>query len=220
MAYNKNFVISFVRHGESLGNSGLYYEDRYHKDDPPLSSLGLRQAEALGQSSITDDVDRIYSSSLVRAVATAYPTAVKLHKPIILLPDLMETGTGIISTDTEVLRLNYPLAVPCVGETSPTGGPCALRDDSFEAISLRAKRCIDFFFNTAQNGEHIMAVTHGTFSGYLMRAALGIEGEATFRWQVDNCCITRIIFTEDETPKLSFSNFTGHLDCLRNQLSD
>ncbi len=220
MAYNKNFVISFVRHGISLGNVGLKYEDAYHKDDPPLSPSGLLQADALGKSRITDDVDRIYSSSLLRAVQTAYPTAEKLGKPIILLPDLIETGTGISSTDAELLRQKYPLAVPCIGEKTPAGGPLLPEDSSFESISRRAKRCIDYFYNTAENGEHIMAVTHGTFLGYLMRAALGLEGEAVFRWQADNCCITRVIFYEAETPKLSFANFTGHLDCLRNQLSD
>jgi len=100
----KNFMISFVRHAESMGNIGLQYEDNFHKNDPPLSPQGLIQAQLLGESSVTDTVDTIYSSSLIRAVQTAYPTAEKLSKKIILLPDLMENDTEISGTDIRLLE--------------------------------------------------------------------------------------------------------------------
>lgn len=218
MAYNKNFTVSFVRHAESYGNVGLRYEDEYHSDDPPLSPFGLLQAEALGKSKVTDSVDRIYSSSLMRAVQTAYPTAEKLNKQVILLPDLMEINTRISGTDIYRLEKNYPLAVPCVSEPTPTGGKLLLGDENPEMFAARGKRCMDFFFNTAKEGEHIMAVSHGSFFGYLIRAALGIELPETFCWQVDNCCITRVIFRKDGIPKLSFANFTGHLENIGNVL--
>lgn len=208
----KNFMISFVRHAESMGNIGLPYEDKFHKNDPPLSPHGLNQAQLLGESTVTDTVDTIYSSSLIRAVQTAYPTAEKLSKKIILLPDLMENDTEISGTDENLLEREYPLAVPCISEPTPTGGRLLLGNESVSDRVMRGKRCVDYFINNASEGEHIMVVSHGSYFGYLIRAALGIGLPESFCWQVDNCSITRVIYRSDGIPKLSFANYTGHLN--------
>lgn len=211
MCKTKNFIISFVRHAESCGNVGIPYEHEYHKDDPPLSPQGLRQAQLLAKSSITDNVDKIYSSSLIRAVQTAYPTAEKLSKEIILLPDLMEIGTAISGTENILLKEKYPLAVPCTAEPTPAGGTLFLGNENVPLLVARGKRCIDYFYNNASGGEHIMVVSHGSYFGYLIRAVLGISLPESFCWQVDNCCVTRVIYRSDGLPKLSFANYTGHL---------
>lgn len=206
-----DLVISFVRHAESLGNVGIPYEHEYQKDDPPLSPQGLIQAEKLAGSGLLSGVDKIYSSTLVRAVATAYPTAERLNKKIVLLSDLMENNTEIAGTEAQRLQRDFPLAVPCC-EPTPTGGPLLLgKEDTNERV-LRAKRCMDYFFSTAKDGEHIMVVTHGSYFGYLMREALGILLPETFCWQVDNCSVTRVIYRKNGIPKLSFANYTGHLN--------
>ncbi len=211
MSRNTDFVISFVRHAESRGNVGIPYEHEYLKDDPPLSPKGLIQAKMLADSGFLDSVNRIYSSTLVRAVETAYPTAEKLNKEIILLSDLMENDTEIAGTELSRLQRDFPLAVPCEAPT-PTGGPLILGKESVKERQLRAKRCIDYFLKEARDGEHIMVVTHGSYFGYLIREALGISLPETFCWQVDNCCVTRVIYRKDGIPKLSFANYTGHLN--------
>ncbi len=210
MNRNINFVISFVRHAESCGNVGIPYEHEYRKDDPPLSPKGLMQAQRLADSGFLSGVDKIFSSTLVRAVATAYPTAVSLNKKVILLSDLMENDTEIAGTETERLQRDFPLAVPCT-EPTPTGGLLIIGKEDTTGRQLRAKRCIDYFFGEAKEGEHIMVVTHGSYFGYLLREALGISLPETFCWQVDNCSVTRVIFRKGNSPKLSFSNYTGHL---------
>ena len=210
--YNKNFMISFVRHAESLGNIGVPYVPEYQQDDPPLSPKGHIQAKKLAESYITDNIDKIYAGTLIRTIQTAYPTAEKLNKEIILLPDLMELGTRISGTELFRLERDYPLAVPCLKEPTPCNGTLLLGDEDTAALQNRAKRCIDYFYNEANEGEHLMVVSHGSFFGYLMRAALGISLPESFCWQVDNCCVTRIIFRSDNVPKLSFANYTGHLD--------
>ncbi len=211
MSNDKNFCISFVRHAESLGNIGVVYTPEFQKDDPPLSPSGLIQAELLGKSSMTDGVTRIYSSTLIRAIQTAYPAASKLSKEIILLPDLMEIGTAISGTELWRLERDYPLAVPCVSEPTPAGGTLLLGEESVSDLTKRGKRCIDYIYNNANENDHIMVVSHGSFFGYLIRAALGIALPETFCWQVDNCCITKVIYRSGAIPKLSFANFTGHL---------
>lgn len=207
----KNYMISFVRHAESCGNVGIFYENEYHKDDPPLSEYGLIQANCLADNSIVESVTKIYSSSLIRAVQTAYPTSEKLNLKIMLLPDLMEIGTRIPGTDLWRLKENYPLAVPFSGDISPTGAAVMLGEESVADLVERGKRCISFLENEAEEGDHIMVVTHGSFFGYLLRAALGIELPEKFCWQVDNCSITRVIFRKDNIPKLSFANSVQHL---------
>lgn len=210
MSRSIDFVISFVRHAESRGNVGIPYEHEFQKDDPPLSPKGLLQADKLSDSDFLSDVDRIYSSTLVRAVETAYPTAKKLNKKIILLSDLMEINTEIAGTEIWRLQRDFPLAVPCA-EPTPTGGPLLLGSEGENERQLRAKRCIDYFIGEAKNGEHIMVVSHGSYFGYLIREALGISLPETFCWQVDNCSVTRVIYRKDGIPKLSFANYTGHL---------
>ncbi len=210
MSLNKDFVISFVRHAQSRGNVGIPYEHEYQKDDPPLSPKGLLQARMLSDSGFLDDIDRIYSSTLVRAVETAYPTAEKLSKEIILLSDLMENDTEIAGTEISRLEKSFPLAIPCT-EPTPTGGPLLLGSEGVRERQLRAKRCIDYFLSCAADGEHIMVVTHGSYFGYLLREALGISLPETFCWQVDNCSVTRVIYRKDGIPKLSFANYTGYL---------
>ncbi len=208
---DKNFCVSFVRHAESLGNIGIAYTPEFQKDDPPLSPAGLEQAALLGKSSITDSVTKIFSSSLIRAVQTAYPTAKKLSKQIILLPDLMEIGTNISGTDLWRLERDYPLAVPCISEPTPAGGTLLLGQENSNELTIRGKRCIDYICKNASEGDHIMVVSHGSFFGYLIRAALGIDLPETFCWQVDNCCVTKVIYRSGSIPKLSFANYTAHL---------
>ena len=211
MIYNKNFIVTFVRHAESLGNVGLPYDDEFQKDDPPLSPAGIMQAQLLAESPVTDSVSKIYASTLIRTVQTAYPTAVKLNKKIILLPDLMEINTEIPGTEISRLEADYPLAVPCISEPSPAGGKLLLGKESVSDRVKRAERCMQFFFNEATDGDHLMVVSHGSYFGYLIRAALGLSLPESFCWQADNCCLTRVIFRADAIPKLSFANYTGHL---------
>lgn len=211
MNFNKDFVISFVRHGQSRGNVGIPYEHEYQKDDPPLSPEGLKQAEKLADSGFLADADMIFSSTLVRAIETAYPTAQRLSKNIILLPDLMEINTVISGTELWRLSRDFPLAVPCTEEPTPAGGTLLLGNEGEEGRQLRAERCIRYFLSLSSECDHIMVVTHGSYFGYLMRAALGISLPETFCWQVDNCSVSRVIYRKEGVPKLSFSNYTGHL---------
>ncbi len=214
MTSTKNFVITFVRHAESCGNVGIPYEHEFHRNDPPLSPYGHIQAEKLAESFQTDNVTKIYSSSLIRAVQTAYPVAEKLSREIILLPDLMETGTEISGTDISLLKSRYPLAVPCVKEPTPAGGTLLLGNEDTEAFVRRGKRCVEYFQSVAEEGDHIMVVSHGSYFGYLVRAALGISLPESFCWQVDNCSMTRVIYRSEGIPKLSFANYIGHLNNL------
>ena len=179
----KNLEIIFVRHGQSYGNVTFENQPAFDTEDPPLTEEGLKQAELLSKRFGRGDIDRIFSSTLIRAVQTAKPTAEKLSLKIQLVSDLVEVGTKTVGTDHE----------------TPV--------QSFE----RAQKCLDYIFSVCNDNERVLVVSHGTFLGYLIRCALGLGAQPTFRLQEDNCAITHIAFFEDDTPKLKYANDTFHL---------
>ena len=79
-----------VRHGhQDLPPTDKPVEDRLN---PPLSSIGKRQAEALGARLANTRVDVIYSSDLLRAEETARAVAVHHAVEHVVLPELREIG--------------------------------------------------------------------------------------------------------------------------------
>ena len=81
-----------VRHGQSKANEGGYLVG---KTEAPLSSLGERQAKAVGEYILkTYKVDAIYSSPLSRACNTVKGVADALDLPIIKADELSEFDFG------------------------------------------------------------------------------------------------------------------------------
>ena len=106
----------FIRHGQSENNA-LYENtgsDLGRVDDPRLTSVGIRQAEATARyvSSSVDPVDRnrsgrnfgfthLYCSPMYRAIATGKYIAEALNLPLVVLKDWHETG-GIFLEDKQM----------------------------------------------------------------------------------------------------------------------
>lgn len=79
--------ILVIRHGQP--------DDESHsggQGDPPLSELGRRQAEAIGEFLSTEHVDHVVASPLVRAHHTALPLCDRLGIEPELDDDLKEAG--------------------------------------------------------------------------------------------------------------------------------
>lgn len=205
--------IVFIRHCESFGNVGLATPEGFHPDDPPLTDNGLEQAKKLTACFEEGEIAHIYASPLTRTVQTVYPTAQKLGMKIELLPDLMETNTHIGGCARKMLERDFPLAVPCTNEPTPTGGSLLLPEkESPEMLAARAKRCIDYIRKKFSNGETVIVVSHGTFFGYLIRECLDIGVDETFNWEVDNCSATCVVLRKDgKKPLLRTANSTKHL---------
>lgn len=205
--------IIFIRHGESCGNVGLATPEGFHPDDPPLTENGLRQAQKLAACFEKGEIAHIYASPLTRTVQTVYPTAEKLGMRIELLPDLMEVDTRIAGCEREMLERDFPLAIPCTSEPTPTGGTLLLSgNETPEALTARAKRCIDYIRNNYSGGETVIVVSHGTYFGYLIRECLEIGCGETFNWEVDNCSATCVVLRKDgRKPLLRTANYTTHL---------
>ncbi len=63
-----------VRHGEQFFFDGMTMGDAY---DPPLTDLGRRQAEAVGDRLASTELDAVFCSTMQRAIATA--SAIAAH---------------------------------------------------------------------------------------------------------------------------------------------
>lgn len=84
-------IIYIIRHAKSIANdTGLFGGIT----DYPLSKDGLKQAEDLSNRLSNIMIDAIYSSPLIRAIDTIKPTANKLDKEIIIIPELKEINVG------------------------------------------------------------------------------------------------------------------------------
>jgi probable phosphoglycerate mutase len=79
--------ILVVRHGQPFDES----ETGGH-GDPPLSELGLRQAQAIGDHLASEKIDHIVASPMVRAHQTALPLCAHLGLEPELDDDLKEAG--------------------------------------------------------------------------------------------------------------------------------
>lgn len=204
-----NLEIYFVRHGESYGNVDTEPKPVFKKDNPPLTPEGLRQAEMLAVRFEKGDIDRIFSSSLIRTAQTVQPTAEKLGLNITMLTDLMEVDTSISGADAEETAEKAPLAIPC--SPSPVGSVLPCGPEAEECRWLRAKKCIDWFLENFQ-GQKLLISTHGTFYGYLIKYLLGQEPPESFYIKVRNCSVTHVILTENRAPALNSANDISHLN--------
>lgn len=216
-------TVLYVRHGESRGNTREWMpDDERERDNPPLTDLGKKQAELLGERLSKGRLDAIYSSTFERAIDTANESAKRQgNMSIIILPDLMESGTApdYPGMEAEEIRRKFPLAVPCVTEPTPTGGMLTLGKETTELCTNRAKRVIAFLRRTYIKGETVALFSHGGFSGYFISAVLKIPISDEMRFSSFNTGVTKIKFYESGITKLSFFNDTSHLFELENDLT-
>ena len=89
----------FVRHGESTAN--LLWEFSNSGLKHPLTEKGVEQARAVARGLCGLQVERIYSSPLLRAVQTAQILAESLQAPLEFTEALREWSVGIYEGTTD-----------------------------------------------------------------------------------------------------------------------
>lgn len=82
-----------IRHGQSAGNA----EGRFGGHSPtPLSTLGVKQADAAAHALQREGITAIYSSDLLRAVQTAEPLSRLIDVPISATKAFRERHVGVL----------------------------------------------------------------------------------------------------------------------------
>ena len=216
----------FIRHGQSENNL-LYLTtgaSEGRSDDPELTEAGRRQAEALAQclccvepkspASQFDEqnlagfgITHLYTSLMVRAVATSATVARALNLPLLAWEDLHETG-GIYHQDEQTgersgrpgknrayFEERFPdLTLPVsLGEAGWWDRPFEER----EQRSARAERVVrDLLERHGGKEDHVAVISHGGFYNVLLRLIFKIEREDCW-FGLNNAAITRIDYSED-----------------------
>jgi len=173
MADTLNYHLTFLRHGESVGNA----EDRFQGHaDFPLTGKGRAQAQALAERWQVDGIsfDRCIASPLMRARQTAEIVCAALNVPLEFDPDWMEINNGLIAglnqeeAEQVAKRPDFMTPYTHFGETG----------ESRWEVYLRAGRAIQRILDMPA-GRYLVA-SHGGILNWAMYAILGIPIQADF----------------------------------------
>lgn len=177
MTQNSNsldyFEITFVRHGESIGNANGYHQGRY---DFPLSEKGISQANQLADFWLAQNrhFDSVISSPLTRASQTAEIIAHKLNVPLSFDPLWMERDAGVLSgVHHEEARQRFPRPdfLSLYDKIGRSG-------ESQWQLFIRAGEAIDKLL--ALPPARYMIVSHGGILNMVMYVILGIFPQPNF----------------------------------------
>jgi 2,3-bisphosphoglycerate-dependent phosphoglycerate mutase len=227
----------FIRHGQSENNA-LWKRTGSAKGrsvDPGLTEIGQQQAELLAQflrreaqdtaaavhSSDTQNVagfgvTHLYSSLMLRAVATGTVIAKALDLPLVAWEDLHERG-GLYLEDEQTgehigqagrnrayFEAHYPdLVLPdSLGEAGWWNRPFEEAEQTFP----RAKRFLrDLLERHGHTDDRVIVVSHGGFYNDLLAAILNLPERENYWFSLKNAAITRIDF-DDERIGLIYMN--------------
>lgn len=217
----------FIRHGQSANN--YLYEttgaSEGRSEDPELTPVGRQQAEILARFLKRNDptaarqfdrqnlagfgITQLYTSLMVRAVATADIIARELGLPLVAWEDLHETG-GIYLDDAQTgekvgqpgknrgyFAAHYPnLILPeALGDAGWWNRPF----EDYAQVFPRAERFLnDLLARHGGTEDRVAVVSHGGFYNVLLRTIFKI-GRDDVWFGMNNAAITRIDFRLEET---------------------
>lgn len=195
--------VTLVRHGESLSNRGRRLSGQH---DVPLTERGQAQAEALAHRLGAVHFDRVISSDLLRARATAEALA----RPFALDAGFREIDLGGWQglTPSEVqARFGDQLDRLQAGEDVAIGG-----GESYLTFCSRVDRALSQLVATLTPGAHALVVCHGAVIGALVSGVLGLRDEATVPIGVPmHTSLTTLEFEQPDRPSLRVFNDASHL---------
>ena len=191
----------FIRHGATD-----FPEDRYYCDaieDPPLNTVGLKQAATWAEKLKTKSILAAYVSPSRRTQETARLATQGLALPSETLEGLRERTFGIWDgLTTDEIKNKYP------AEWSgwkndllhfvPSGG------ESLVGFSKRVDQTVQGLLSR-HAGQTLLVVTHVGPIRMIVTSALGIPLENVKRLVVGSCSTTQMEYTESWPNLVSFS---------------
>jgi broad specificity phosphatase PhoE len=210
------FEITFLRHGESIGNAEGFIQGQ---SDSPLSFRGKEQALALATRWKAEEVvfNKIISSPLTRAKETAEIINRKLKCPIDFDPIWMERDfgnlTGVNHEDAQIsnLRLGLIKLHDPIGETG----------ESEWMLFQRAGEALQSILN-APPGKYLI-VSHGGILNKVFHTIFGIKPQVDFQsvhFRLDNTGFAKITYIPETNQwrvlsindRIHLSNFKSNIE--------
>lgn len=197
-------LLYIIRHGETFGNLN---GDGFAETD--LTPNGMKQIAFLAKRFCKDNIDKIYTSPLKRALKTA--NAIKSfhpETPFIVDSLLLEKGTDkdYVGLPDDEIKALCPYA-----EILPRH-PLGDEDDTI--AYNRAVKFIEKIKAENDFDSTVAVVAHGTFNSYLVLAALGFPFKENFNFSHLNTGVTLVNYLKEDgvlKTKLKYLNDTSHL---------
>lgn len=145
--------ILLIRHGETTGD----LEDRYGGSyDDPLTEEGQRQLQNTAQRLAGTQVDKLYSSTLIRAKQSTEIINIELKTEVEFLDGLRERDYGVLGGLTKAEALEkYPEAVELHKDPANT-------DPKGESQASFTERVLTVFNSITHEAQSTVAiVSHG-----------------------------------------------------------
>lgn len=228
----------FIRHAQSANNR-LYDETgtwNGRDSDPELTELGHAQARRLadhvacadGETARRDYVNRhrfgfthLYSSLMIRALATASYLSGALNIPLVVWEDLHEIGGIFVIEDETGEHIGQPgkSRSELAARFPQVQWPVTLTESgwwnrSHETVELQAQRARRFVHDLSERhggtDDRVAVVSHGGFYNFVLTELLGIQADNGFWFSLNNTGITRLNF-DPEGIGLAYANRLEHL---------
>ncbi|SES08109.1 histidine phosphatase family protein [Salisediminibacterium halotolerans] len=201
-------IIYFVRHGQSEANKQGIIQGHA---EFPLSDLGAKQAELVGNKLADLPLDAVYTSDLQRAFLTAEQIAKHHELAPAAVSYLREVGLGPLEGKTrEQMRAEFPDMKSDSLLTSGIKGT-----EQIEEITERCRIATESLKNSP--GENIAAVSHGGLISILLMYMIAGEDWHLLKrpFVIGNTGITKVEVSENG-PKIHYMNQTAHLELEEN----
>lgn len=197
--------IWLIRHGETKKATRENYDSKKNAPNPPLTELGIRQAQALAKRLEKESFDRIICSDLDRAVETALPIVENRTISLEQSPCLREIDFGDMCCNSWSNFAEYHEKFKMHKEDLPY--------PNGENGQDVWKRCEELFTSfDYDSDEKIAIICHGGVIRVLVCGLLGLP--QSFRYHfgrpVYHCSITRLRFFKGKAT-LHTLNDHGHI---------
>ena len=184
-------VLYLIRHGATEANLARPPRLQGCRHNPPLSRLGVRQAEATRDLLAIRPIDRCYASPLLRAVQTAAIVAAPHGLTTQSLEALAECDVGRWEgLDWQTIR-----ALDSEGFQSLHTNPAEFvypGGESFRDVHSRVTRALDELLDF-HAGESILVVGHYIVNRTYLAGLLGLMADQANQVTLDNCGISVVV---------------------------
>ena len=171
--------------------------------DPPLSPLGLQQAEATADLLATEGVDHVVTSTMQRAIQTGRPLADRLGLTPECLEGLKESDYRRSSyTPVEEMDADHEVIREFLDD------PLSMFADGYEAFRDRITVALAAVV-AANRGRTVAVFCHAMVIGVYLQTLLGLNDP--FAVMADYCGITRVAASSSGIRSVRSFNETGHL---------
>lgn len=152
--------------------------------DPPLSALGLRQAELLAEVLAEEHIDHIVASTMVRAHQTAMPLAERLGMDIELRDDLREADQHSNRyVPAEEMTPDDPMVKQWMDD------PLTIFDGGYETFRDRVVGGFDDVIDN-NGGKTVAVFCHGMVTAVYLQVLWDLADP--FKLQPDYASLTRV----------------------------